>query len=107
MIRALVGAVILLAGSVFGQSPESKPSFTSADVKASKPGMMGGGSGFMGGGQFVARGSTLLDLIHTAFDVDVELISGGPMWLDSDRFDITTKVPEGTSREAAQIGRAS
>ncbi len=51
----------------------------------------------------MARGATLLDLIHVAHDIDAELISGGPTWLDSDRFDITTKAPPSTSRDTGLL----
>ena len=98
-----VYAIAAAAGLGFCQVPDANPAFTAVEVHASKPGTGQGGSGFMGAGQFMARGATLLDLIHTAYDFDAELISGGPTWLDADRFDITTKVPPGTTRETALL----
>jgi uncharacterized protein (TIGR03435 family) len=42
------------------------------------------------------RGATMLTLIATAYDVDTDLVLGGPSWLNSDRFDIIAKAPSPT-----------
>lgn len=43
--------------------------------------------------------STIRDLMAEAYGVKRNQISGGPKWLDSDRFDIVAKVPAGTTKE--------
>jgi uncharacterized protein (TIGR03435 family) len=104
-------AFLLLSALSFGQAAEaqplsptaSQPSFASAELRASKPGTTDGGSWFTQGGQFVSRGANLLNLISTAYGVEEDAINGGPSWLDSDRFDITTKVAAGTSQETSKL----
>jgi uncharacterized protein (TIGR03435 family) len=54
-------------------------------------------------GQFFARGETLLGLISTAFGVENEMVSGGPAWLDLDRFDISTKTPGVTPEDTGRL----
>jgi uncharacterized protein (TIGR03435 family) len=43
--------------------------------------------------QFVAHNSTLLYLIAPAYNISPHAISGGPAWVDADRFEITAKAP--------------
>jgi uncharacterized protein (TIGR03435 family) len=43
------------------------------------------------GGTFAATSASLGDLIRFAYDVHPRQISGGPGWLDSDKYDITAK----------------
>jgi uncharacterized protein (TIGR03435 family) len=100
---ASASAIVLLTGFVLGQSPESKPTFTSVEVRLTKAGATNGGVGFLNGGQVFARAATLLNLVATAYTMDEELISGGPTWLDSTRFDITTKAAAGTTRESSLL----
>ncbi len=47
------------------------------------------------GGSFTATGVTLKLLISQAYDMRNHQIIGGPGWMDSDRFDINAKGPEG------------
>ena len=69
-----------------GQTPP--PAFEAASVKASNetqwqdktnPGLM------------VEHGATLRNLITLAFGVKDDQVSGGPKWMDSDRYDIDAK----------------
>jgi uncharacterized protein (TIGR03435 family) len=45
------------------------------------------------GGRFVARGYSLKLLVQRAFGIKGFQISGGPAWLDADRFDVVAKAP--------------
>ncbi len=39
------------------------------------------------------QGLTMKDLMAMAWDLEDNMVSGGPNWLDSDRFDIVAKAP--------------
>src|SRR5262245_4797530 len=43
--------------------------------------------------RFEARNHTVKTLIAAAFEVSPQAISGGPAWLDTDRWDIQAKTP--------------
>ena len=49
------------------------------------------------GGRIVARGCTLRYLIMVALDVQDHQISGGPAWIDEDKYAIQAKPPETSS----------
>jgi uncharacterized protein (TIGR03435 family) len=46
--------------------------------------------------QFVARGYTLRVLISAAYNLNPKAVTGGPAWVDSDRYDILAKTPGAT-----------
>src|SRR5579871_5353879 len=46
-------------------------------------------------GRFVAHNLTLKRLIARAWDVEESEVLGGPVWIDSDSYDINAKIPEG------------
>lgn len=54
-------------------------------------------------GLYINRDATLLQLIQAAYGVTEDSIGGGPSWLKSDIFDVVAKVPEGTTRETANL----
>src|ERR1051325_10785265 len=80
-----IGATTLVA-----QSPE----FEVATVKVNETGS--GGSSFptLKNGDFNARNVSLLMLLQAAYDLSVLRIIG-PNWLDSGRFDLQGKSPQG------------
>jgi uncharacterized protein (TIGR03435 family) len=105
---AIAGLLLSWVTAAFSQASsnqptEKPPAFTAAEIHASKPGTTDGGSGFMPTGQFFARGETLLGLISNAYGVENEMVSGGPAWLDLDRFDISTKAPVGTPEDTGRL----
>jgi uncharacterized protein (TIGR03435 family) len=98
--RILAGAclAILLSSIALGQS--KTPTFEVADVHLSPPGTRGEDGGFFPGGRVELHGSTMLDLISDAFEIDSDYVVGGPYWLHTDRFDIIAKAPAGTKEES-------
>jgi uncharacterized protein (TIGR03435 family) len=56
-------------------------------------------------GLYINRDATVLQLIQAAYGVPEDGIGGGPSWLksDIDIFDVVAKVPEGTTRETANL----
>jgi uncharacterized protein (TIGR03435 family) len=42
----------------------------------------------------------MLDMIRVAYNLDPELVSGGPSWLEMDRFDVFAKAPEKSTAES-------
>jgi uncharacterized protein (TIGR03435 family) len=79
----------LLCAAAFGQT------FEAADVHVSTS--TSDDFGFLANGRVEARGVTLLRLIANAYSTPVTLVTGGPSWLDSDRYDVTAKAPAGTT----------
>jgi uncharacterized protein (TIGR03435 family) len=85
-------ASISLAPSVAqSPAPDPAPTFDVASVKPNKSGDMGVRIMFQPGGRFSANNITLKFLIRVAYDVQEFQISGGPPWINSDKYDITAK----------------
>ena len=119
MSRAIVGMVLAAwlgslahAQSAANAKPaEVKLEFEVASVKPSalpagngvlRPGPKGGpGSGDPG--RVTYTFSTIRDLMVDAYSVKRSQISGGPNWLDSERFDIVAKVPGGATKEQVKV----
>src|ERR1043166_2193187 len=98
-----VAVVALFSALAFAQE---RPSFEVADVKINKSGQRGGGADFLPGGRLTVRNATMKDLIGGAFPVGNYAVTGGPNWLDVDRFDIIAKAhpdtPEADLRRMLQ-----
>lgn len=104
------GLVLLaFSGTAFAQKTDG-PSFEVASIKPAEGPIMlagggmqmrdgrGGGPGTTDPGRITTNNRSLRDLIATAYNVKRYQISG-PDWLDSQRFDIVAKVPDGASKE--------
>jgi len=88
----------LVAAPVCAQSTDHSPKFEAADVHVSPPrNLTFFQGGVLRGDRYVLRQATMVDLIATAYGVDGSNVQGGPTWLETDRFDITGKVPAPTS----------
>ena len=84
----------LFSVAAFGQSPETAAKFEVADVHSSPPTNLRVVRGpFFSTSRYELRFATMLDLIRIAYDVDPEKVSGGPSWLEMDRFDVFAKTP--------------
>ena len=91
-----IAVAALCSGSLLGQAPAPRSSFEVASIQLStrpQPGMRGGQ---LRGTRYELRNATMVDLIRTAYDVQPEKISGGPSWLEWNRFDIAALAPERT-----------
>ncbi len=87
------GLIVLVTGVVFGQSADS-PKFEVADVHASPKRTIA----FLRAtpprnGRYEIGNATMLDLVRIAYGFSAETITGGPNWLELDRFDVIAKVP--------------
>jgi uncharacterized protein (TIGR03435 family) len=103
MPRVFIGFVFSVAA--FGQSP----AFDVASIKAAPPptgGMMrvglSGGPGTKDPGLFKCENCSISQLVAQAYDIQRFQFSG-PSTLDSERFDITAKVPDGATKEQFRV----
>ena len=116
MSRALPGMVLAagLCSVIHAQSAgkaktNTKLEFEVASVKRSDPSVPGvikvdpGGPGSADAGRVTYRLSTIRDLMADAYNVKRYQISGGPNWLESERFDIAAKVPAGATKEQVRL----
>jgi hypothetical protein len=100
----LLGCV-LIGAMALAQPPARRPAFDAfevATVKPTPPDDYRGARLFkmQSAHQFIAKNYPLRILIGVAYNLTPRAISGGPEWIDSDRFDI---VP----RHLARSGRPS
>jgi len=111
MLRAIMGAglVVLTSCAAFAQSTGTLPSFEVASVKPAAPitdgrirVMMRGGPGTPDPGQITYTNVTVKSLMTNAYNVKGYQISG-PDWFESQRYDITAKLPPGTTKEQFQL----
>lgn len=106
MMRTFAGVALaaLLSSPVSGQSTGAQPAFEIADVHTSparKFPFSNGGNLY--GERYVFRQATMLDLIAYAYGLDPSLVDGGPIWLETDRFDVIAKTPPKTSKEDLKL----
>jgi uncharacterized protein (TIGR03435 family) len=81
------------------------PKFEIADVHASltQTSFLRSFGGVIHGQLYVNRDATMLSLIAAAYGVSEDNIAGGPGWISSELFDVIAKVPNGTTRETANL----
>ena len=115
-LRAGTTVMALACANAYGQSladakgTDAKLEFEVASIKASAPMgngrmMVGsrGGPGTNDPGRVTYFNANLRMLIVNAYGVKFNQITGGPDWVDSERFDVVAKVPEGATKEQVKI----
>jgi uncharacterized protein (TIGR03435 family) len=96
---AVLGLAAICSQSVLGQDPSARAAFEVASIQISprpQPGMRGG---VLRGTRYELRNAHMVDLIRTAYNVQPERISGGPSWIEWNRFDVAALAPENTPPE--------
>jgi uncharacterized protein (TIGR03435 family) len=93
----------VVAAAVAGQTPQqpadtSTPTFEVASVKPNRTGAAGG-SFVMPPGRFTATNIPLKVLVTNAYQLSFFQVVGGPDWVNTDRFDIAAKAPDGAPPE--------
>ena len=71
--------------------PPVPTEFEVGEIKVSKPG--GNQNGTISGGRIEVFGITMKDLLTLAYDLEDNMLTGGPKWLDTDHFDVIAKAP--------------
>jgi uncharacterized protein (TIGR03435 family) len=108
MLQVIMGAalVVFTSCAARAQSTEGTPAFEVASIKPAAPPasagmfrvMMRGGPGSADPGQLTYTNVTLKNVLVNAYGVKGYQISG-PSWLDSERYDIVAKIPQGATKE--------
>jgi uncharacterized protein (TIGR03435 family) len=108
MSRIITAALPIALGTTIlsGQTISTQPQFGVASIKPSNSTDPRRHITAMQRGDFRAVNYTLRDLIRLGWDVRSYQISGGPKWLDSDRYNIEVKpeVPFDDSVHACRPG---
>jgi uncharacterized protein (TIGR03435 family) len=100
MKRILTGASLTLMAACTAFAQGNPPAFEVASIKPAAPQEQGKMMVRMGGdaGRVDYANVSLKDVLARAYDVKRYQIRG-PAWLDSERYDITAKVPDGVPKE--------
>jgi uncharacterized protein (TIGR03435 family) len=105
-MKIFAGLAAVLSSAAFFQPTfgQSQPAFEVADIHASakvtNPYMRGG---IVRGTRYEVKDASVVDLITSAWGVQRDRVQGGPTWLDSDRFDIIAKAPEGLPQATVNL----
>src|SRR6202162_1021506 len=95
-LRAGVAAFAVVASGMFAQSTANRPRFDELEVASVKPTPPGAGGRWIrmqSTHEFAAKNHALKTLLAAAYNLNPRAISGGPGWIDSDRYDIVGKAP--------------
>ena len=90
---AYTTCLIAFAGIASPAVPPAFDSFEVATIKLTPPDWAGRFFRMQTANQFVARGYTLRVLISAAYNLNPKAVSGGPAWVDSERYDILARTP--------------
>jgi len=111
MRRVILGVCVAaaVAGGLMAQGGDENLTFEVASIKPAapmQPGrmMMGsrGGPGTADPGHLTYNNLSLKNMLVNAFGVKGYQISG-PAWLDSERFDLVAKIPQGATKDQVKI----
>jgi uncharacterized protein (TIGR03435 family) len=101
MVRVAAGAVLVFVAATFGQSTAP----LAFEVASIRPADSRQGIDMLTspGGRLTATNCTLKQLIEAAYSLKPYQISGGPAWLDADRFDVTAKAPDNSGPDQGTV----
>ena len=104
-VVACVSSVLLLLGSTaMAQSTEPLPKFEAVDIHPSAPAIRAFAAGpFVHGLRYELKNAAMIDFIRMAYGVDQDKITGGPSWLEFDRYDVVAKAPAGANTESMKL----
>jgi uncharacterized protein (TIGR03435 family) len=85
---------------------DAKPVFEVATIKPSNPDQQGQGINVNRSGEFTTRNTPLFELIKFCYGVHGKQVTGGPSWIESERFDIHAKADVPGMPNAAQLKSA-
>jgi uncharacterized protein (TIGR03435 family) len=102
-VRKIASIAIFIASIAYAQTPQ----FEVASVKPSPPDRLNsrgisGGPGTKDPGLFTCDDARLVDLVIIAYDLPWYRFSG-PAWMNTTRFDISAKIPDGTTKEQFRL----
>ena len=94
MFRRIFAVAFIFFGAheIFAQSTANPPAFVSATIQPSSP-YARGISYSAAHNHFVVNNQTLQECIGLAYDLPFGLISGGPAWISSLRYDMVAVPP--------------
>jgi uncharacterized protein (TIGR03435 family) len=93
-VQSLILASLLAAVPVLSQTPVAKePAFEVATIKRTSPDERARYMRMQAAHQFLAKGYTLKFLVSAAYNLPPRAISGGPDWIDFERYDILAATP--------------
>src|SRR5215475_13056271 len=97
VLTSVCRLIVLGGGAVLAQNP---PAFEVASIKPAAPQQMGKMMVRMGSdaGRVNYSNVSLKDVLARAYNVKRYQLSA-PSWMDSERYDITAKVPDGVPKE--------
>src|ERR1700761_769629 len=100
-MRRIATLFLCTAGVVFGQASDA------VSVKMAPPEPTGmtrveGGIGEKDSSQVAYRNISITNLLGRAYGPHASWQIVGPDWLDTQRYDVLAKIPEGTTKEAFQ-----
>jgi bla regulator protein blaR1 len=99
----LVAGMLTLASVHAQQAPTASPVFEVASIKRNNSGEGNMTRGMQPGGRMTFVNVPLRQLIIAAYQVQPYQISGGPSWLNSDRFDIIAKAEGNATPEQTNL----
>jgi uncharacterized protein (TIGR03435 family) len=98
MLRiATIVLAILCALPAFSQEQIRPSAFEVADVKVNKSGEARMAVDFLPGGKLSMRNVPMKVMVMMAYHVRPEAVTGGPGWIESDRFDVVAKASQATT----------
>jgi uncharacterized protein (TIGR03435 family) len=86
--------VMQLTPNVAAQSSGARPAFEVASIKPNTSGEPGARSGTRPGGRYIAMNTSLKGMVMQAYGLQSFQITGGPGWLETDRYDVNAKGEE-------------
>lgn len=98
-----IGYVAAWGQSMYGGGPKFEIADIHPSSAASGPNGQFMRGGLYRGGRYEVRTATMVDLIRTAYAVDADTVTGGPGWMETDRFDIIAKAPADSKPETMQL----
>ena len=89
LLAALLSTVVVAAPAA--AQTDTRPAFAVATIKKNTTGDAARGMRLQPGGRIVVTNQPLRQLITFAYSLQPQQLTGGPAWLDTDRFDITAQ----------------
>jgi uncharacterized protein (TIGR03435 family) len=91
LLGALLTVAVAIAAAPAAAQTDPRPAFAVATVKKNLTGDAARGMRLQPGGRIMVTNQPLRQLIVFAYSLQPQQLTGGPSWIDTDRFDITAQ----------------